>query len=214
MADRITLELQPRETLGKKVKRLRQEGIIPVHLYGPGISPKSLQCQGTTLVKAIKEAGGNIPIAVTVEGETEQHLAFVRELQWDPVKTVLLHVDLLRAEATQRVSADVPVMMVGDSPGARAVGGAVVQQRYTITIEALPLDMPQSLEVDMTSMTEANSVLRVGDIKLPLEATLLTEPDAMVARIEVARAEEVEEEVEGAAEGAEEAGAGETPGQR
>lgn len=211
MADRITLELQPRETLGKKVKRLRQEGIIPVHLYGPGISPKSLQCQSTTLIKAIKEAGGNIPIAVTVEGDKEQHLAFVRELQWDPVKTVLFHVDLLRAEATQRVSADVPVVMVGDSPGARAIGGTVVQQRYAVTIEALPLDMPQSLEVDMASMTEANSVLRVGDIKLPSEATLLTEPDAMVARIEVARAEEAEKEAEGAAEG--EAGTGETAGQ-
>ena len=209
MADRITLDLQPRETLGKKVKALRRAGIIPVHLYGPGISSKSLQCQGPALIKALSQAGRNIPIAVTVEGEKGEHLAFVRELQWDPIRTELYHVDLLRAEATQRVSAEVPIALIGESSGARAIGGSVVQQRYAVLVEALPLDMPQSLEADLSSMTEPNSVVRVGDLILPPEAALLTDPGEMVARIE-ARVEEVEEEVEaeeGVEAGADEAAA-------
>ncbi len=197
MADGIALELQTRDVLGKKVKNLRKAGVIPVHLYGPGMASRSLQCQGPELLKALGQAGRNIPIAITVEGEPDEHLAFVRELQWDPVRGDLYHVDLLRAVATQRVSAEVPVRLVGDSPGARAAGGTVGQMRYAVTVEALPLDMPQVLEVDLSTMTEPNSAIRVRDISLPADAVLLTDPDEMVARIEVARVV-AEDEVEAA----------------
>ena len=197
MADRITLSLQPRDTLGKKVKRLRSEGITPVHLYGPGIPSQSLQCRGKDLLKTLAQAGGNTPVSISVEGEKDEYLAFVREVQWDPVRSGLVHVDFLRAEATQRMSAEVPVVLTGDSPGARQVSGTVVQQLRSVTVEALPLEMPQDIRIDISSLTEPDSVIRAGDISLPRDATLLTDHDALVARIEVARvAEEVA--VEGA----------------
>ena len=197
MADRITLTLEPRKTLGKKVKRLRRAGIIPVHLYGPGIEPRSLQIQGPELVRVLTQAGGNTPISITVGGEPEEYLAFAREIQWDPVRGTLVHVDFLRAEATQRMTAEVPVILEGDSPGARTVFGTVVQQLRSVTVEALPMDMPRDIILDLSVMTEPDSVIRVGDITLPAGATPITDPEAMIARIEVARAEEA---VEGAAE--------------
>ena len=181
-SDRLTLELQPRTTFGKKVRSLRRAGIIPVHLYGPGIDPLALQCESRTLIRALAQAGGSTAISITVDGD--EHLAFVREVQWDPVRGALFHVDFLRAEASQPVSAEVSLVLVGDSPGAREVNGTVVQQLRSLTIEALPLDMPQDLSVDLSSLTQPDGIIRAGDVPLPDNNTLLTDPENVVARIE------------------------------
>lgn len=204
MADRITLKLDPRSTIGKKVKALRRLGTVPVHLYGPGIASRSLQCQGQELVKVMARAGGNTPISITVEGENEEHLAFVREIQWDPIRGDLFHVDFLRAEATQRVSAEVPVTLVGESPGARQVGGTVVQQLHSVSVEALPLDMPQEIRIELSALTEPDGVLRARDIVLASDTVLLTDLDEVIARVQVARVEAVEEEAPAVGEQAEE----------
>ena len=212
MADRITLTLEPRTTTGKKVKLLRQAGIIPVHLYGSGIDSRTLQCQRPTLIRVLARAGGNTPVTITVEGATDEHLAFVREVQWDPIRGDLVHVDFLRTEATQRISAEVPVTFIGDSPGARLANGSVVQQLRSIVVEALPLDMPGELVVDLALLTEPDSIVRAGDLSLPDGTTLITNADGVVARIEVARVEEevfgeeAPAEAEGAPEDAEEGG--------
>ena len=71
----ISLELSPREVLGKKVKRLRRQGVIPVHLYGPGVEPQPLQCETTRLVDVLVRAGGNTAVTVSVQGTKETHLA-------------------------------------------------------------------------------------------------------------------------------------------
>ena len=184
MTNRTSLRLQSRDTLGKKVKRLRQSGIIPVHLYGSGIASRPLQCGAQELMKVMAQASGNTPISISVEGEAEEYLAFVREVQWEPVRGNLFHVDFLRAESTRRVSAEVPVLLVGESSAARRISGTVVQQLRSVTIEALPLEMPQDLKVDLSPLTEPNSTIRARDIDLPSGATLVSDPDGVVARIE------------------------------
>ena len=185
MTNRTSLQLQPRDTLGKKVKSLRRSGIIPVHLYGSGISSRPLQCSARELLKVMAQASGNTPISITVEGEGEEYLAFIREVQRDPIMDDLFHVDFLRAESTRRVSANVPVLLVGESPAAREVSGKVVQRLRSVTIEALPLEMPQDLRVDISALTEPSSTLRARDIPLPPGATLISDPVGVVARIEM-----------------------------
>jgi large subunit ribosomal protein L25 len=206
VADRITLVLEPRTTTGKKVKRLRQAGTIPVHLYGAGIASRTLQCQRPTLVRVLALAGGNTPVTVTVEGDDDEHLAFIREVQWDPIRGDLVHVDFLRAEATQRVSAEVPITLTGDSPGARLANGIVVQQLRSVVVEALPLDMPAELVVDLAMLTEPDGVVRAGDLVMPEDTTLISDADGVVVRIEVAAAAEgpeVREEAPAEEEGGE-----------
>jgi large subunit ribosomal protein L25 len=192
----IKLELTPRELLGKKVSQLRRAGIIPVHLYGPGIESRSLQCEGPRLIQVLAQAGANTPISVTVQGEKGNQLAFAREIQWDPRRDDLLHVDLLVAEATRRVSAQVPIVLTGESPGARAAGGTIMQQLRQLDVEALPLEMPGQAEVDLANLTEPDGVIRVSDISLPSNVIVLTDPEELVVRIESSRVEE-----EGAVEG-------------
>ncbi|HJN88336.1 MAG: 50S ribosomal protein L25 [Dehalococcoidia bacterium] len=202
----IKLELEPRDTLGKKVKQLRRLGIIPVHLYGPGVESRALQCQAPKLVQALVQAGGSTPITVSVRGEKGDQLAFAREIQWDPRRDDLLHVDLLVAEVSKPVRAQVPITLTGESPGAKMSGGTIMHQLHELDVEALPLEMPSHAEVDLNLLTDPDGVVRAGDIQLPGNVTVLTDPDDVVVRIEQPRVAAEEEAVS-----AEEAGADETP---
>lgn len=184
----IQLDLEPRELTGKKVGRLRRSGIIPVHLYGPGIEPRALQCSGPRLIQALSLAGASTPISINIQGESGTHLAFAREIQWDPRRDDLLHVDLLAADVSRPVTAQVVIVLSGESPGARSVSGTVLQQLRTIDVQALPLEMPSQADFDLSDLTEPDGVVRVGDIVLSDTVTVLTDAEEVVARIELPRA--------------------------
>ena len=186
----IKLALDPRDILGKKVKQLRKSGTIPVHLYGPGLESRPLQCDQSLLIRALSQAGGTTPINITVPGESGEQLTFAREIQWDPLRGNILHVDFLAVQANQPVSAQVPISLVGDSPGAREAGGTVVQQLRELTVEALPLEIPSTIEVDLSQLTDPNGTIRAGDLILGANVTLVTDSEEVVARIEVLRVED------------------------
>ena len=176
-----------------------------MHLYGQGVESRALQCNAPVLIQVLTRAGGNTPITITISGEGGSQLAFAREIQWDPRRDTLTHVDFLVAEATRLVSAQVPIVLIGDSPGARSSGGTVILQLRTVDVEALPLEMPAQVEVDLAVLTEAAGVIRAGDLAFASDVNLLTDHDEVVVRIEAARIEveavaeevEAEEEAEG-----------------
>ena len=200
----VQIELDPRELMGKKVGRLRRAGIVPVHLYGPGMEPRSLQCQSSTLIRTLATAGGATPIHIPIAGESGTHLAFAREIQWHPMRDDLLHVDLLAADITRPVTAQVPVVLTGESAGARSVNGTVMHQLRTVGVQALPMEMPGQIEIDLAVMDSPGSVIRAADLPIPVSATLLTDSEELVVRIELPRvAEEVAATEEGSEEDAE-----------
>ena len=199
----VEIELNPRELMGKKAGRLRRAGIVPVHLYGPGMEPRALQCNASQLIRVLATAGGATPIHITIQGEPGNHLAFAREIQWNPKRDDLLHVDLLAADISRPVTAQVPIVLIGESAGARTVSGTVMHQLRTVDIQALPLEMPSEIELDISVMEEPDSVIRVSDLFIPENATLLSDVEDLVVRIELPRVEvEVEEGLEEGEEGA------------
>lgn len=201
----VKLELEPRDVLGKKVKQLRRTGVVPVHLYGPEVESRSLQCTQREILRALARSGGTTAIVVTVKGESGEQLTFAREVQWHPVRGDILHVDFMAVRATQRMTAQVPINLVGESPGAREISGTPIQQLRELTVEALPLEIPPVLEVNLEILTDPNGVIRAGEITLPANVDMLTNAEEVVVRIEAARVEEVvEAEIR---EGAEEAAA-------
>ena len=203
----VEIELNPRELMGKKAGRLRRAGIVPVHLYGPGMEPRALQCNASQLIRVLATAGGATPIHITIQGEPGNHLAFAREIQWDPKRDDLLHVDLLAADISRPVTAQVPIVLIGESAGARTVSGTVMHQLRTVEIQALPLEMPSEIELDISVMEEPDSVIRVSDLPIPENATLLSDVEDLVVRIELPRVEVEVEVEEGLEEGEEGAGA-------
>ena len=179
---RYSIGLASREVTGKKVGRLRRQGIVPVHLYGGDGGPVSLQADGHTLSRMLPEVGMNVPVAVSVPGEEGETICFVREVQRHPVSEDLLHVDFMRVDAGQRLRADVPLMLVGSAPAVRD-GGTLVQQMSLVPVEALPLEMPASIEVDVSGLDNFDMAIQVSDLATNRDVDILSDPDEVICRV-------------------------------
>ena len=199
--ERPSITLSDRQVVGKKVKALRREGFVPVHYYGRGIESLSLQAAGTTLRKVVTEAGANIPVEVVVEGSEESDICFVREVQWHPVNGALLHVDFMHVDVTERVTAEVPVVLTGQAEAVRELGGVLIQPFQTLPVDALPLNMPESIIVDITPLEMFGDAVRVGDLEIEEGIAILRDDDDLLVTVQEPRIEEEpvaeEEELEG-----------------
>ena len=191
--EHFNLTLSPRTTRGKKNKRLRREGMVPVHLYGVSLAPQFLQVEARVLRRVLPQVGGNVPLTVAVDGQEGDNICFVREVQRHPVTEDFLHVDFLRVEATQTVTADVPIILDGDAPAVRNMGGTLVQPLQTLHVESLPMSMPASIHMDVSVLDDFEKAIRVSDVQIEPGVTVLNDAEEMIAR--VAQPRIVEEEI-------------------
>lgn len=196
------LSLSPRTVTGKKVKRLRKQGILPVHMYGNGIDSQSLQAEAGELRRILPRVGSNIPVSVAVDGSDEENICFVREVQRHPVTEDLLHVDFIRVDITQTISAEVPITLIGSAPATQQ-GGTLLQPLTSLLVEALPMNIPASVEADISGLDDFEKSIVVSDIAVADNVTVLTDSDEFVARVTPPRVEtdtfdlEDEEDLEG-----------------
>ena len=194
MADTLTITLDPRTLLGKKVKNLRKAGIIPVHLYGQGVESQALQCEAKTLYRVLSQAGMNTPITVSIPGQDDEKLTFIREIQWHPVKGELLHVDFLNVDVANEITTTVPITLIGDAPAVHTTpDSSIVQLLREVEVRALPLDVPSEITADLGLIQEPGDVVRLADVEFPEGVVSLMENEEVIARLEIARAEVVEE---------------------
>ncbi|MCY4652235.1 MAG: 50S ribosomal protein L25 [Dehalococcoidia bacterium] len=190
-----TLKLDQRMLFGKKVRSLRRQGVIPVHVYGAGIEPASLQVDDRTLNRILPQVGSNIPISIEYEGQDTENICFVREIQRHPVTETVIHVDFLRVDVTQTVAAEVPVILIGASPAVAQMAGTLLQNIQSLSIEALPMNMPAEVTVDISSLVDFDTTIVVGDVETPGNVTVLNEPEDVIVRVAPPRLEvELEDE--------------------
>lgn len=188
-----TLKLLPREVTGKKVKQLRLNGITPVHLYGGAEDSAALQVQSSDLRRLLLNVGGNVPITIEVEGTEGEDICFVREVQRHPVSDEVIHVDFLRVDTDQKVTAEVPIILDGEAPAVRNLGGTLAQPMQSLSVEAFPLDMPASLHVSISSLEGFEDAVRISDLVLGEGVATSVAPSEMIARVMQPRLEEEEE---------------------
>jgi len=211
--ERIKLQVSPREHTGsREARRLRREGLVPGVLYGTGKEPHAISVPERELRKALTGGGGMHTILDVVLDGGRPMPSILKEFQQDPLRGKLVHVDLFEVRLDQTITATVTVQLVGgeDAPGVRE-GGALSQVAREVTVEALPMEVPEHLEADVSALQIGES-LRLSALEPPAGVTLLDDPEETVLATVTApiREEEPEEEaVEGeAAEGLEgEAGA-------
>ena len=190
-----TVTLLPRMVTGKKVRFLRREGMVPVHFYGRGVDSLALQVEAATLRRVITSAGRNVPVRVSIDGRDGEEICFIRDAQRHPVSEDLLHVDFYRVDVDRVVRAEVPVIMDGEAPAVRNLGGVLLQPFNSLEVEALPLDMPAAFHVDVTGLEDFEAAVRIGDISITGEVTILRDDQEVIARVAPPRIEEEEEEV-------------------
>ena len=211
--DVVSLKLSPRTVTGKKVKVLRRKGIVPVHIYGRGGDPLALQADATVLRRILPRVGANIPLSVEIDDQKGQNICFVREVQRHPVTEDVLHVDFLRVDVSQTIRAEVPIILLGNAPAVRELSGTLLQPLQSILVEALPMNIPASIEIDVSGLDDFEKGIYVRDVSVAANVSVVTDPDELIARVSPPRVEVVEEaEVEaeleeGEAPAAEEASA-------
>ncbi len=201
----IKLETAPRDVIGKKVKVLRKEGLTPIHVYGKKMDSKLLQADTKTLQRVIQRVGKNIPVTIVEgngKGEGKGNISFVREVQEHPVSGQLLHVDFYQVDVSERIKAEVPVILVGEAPAVRIDHGVLMQALHTLQVESLPMDVPEGFQVDISFLDDFEKAIRVGDIPVSGDVTILADAEDVIARVNPPRVEEEVAEV-AAEEGAE-----------
>jgi len=193
--DQIELEVTNREILGKKVRFLRRQGITPVHAFGHGIESVALQCDTTSLRRVLAEAGQTRLISLKLANEKRPRNVMAREVQIEPLTGGLLHVDFYEVRMAEEVKVEVPVILVGEAPALKSKENMLVQELSTLTVECLPARMPASVELNLSSLIEPGQVMRVKDIEMDKEVTVLRDPEQVVARISLRPVEKIEEAV-------------------
>jgi large subunit ribosomal protein L25 len=212
----VTLEVQPRTEKGKgPARRARAAGKVPAVFYGPSAAPQPVYVDARQMSHALHtEAGANVLINLKLDGKS--HLAITREIQRHPIRGTLVHVDFVNVARDVKIHAEVPLHLVGESHGVKE-GGQLDQHAHTLSVEALPAEIPSAIEVDVSGLGIGDS-LTVADVKAPAGVEILNSLEDLVVAVhtetvlEVPEPEvEAEEEIEGVPEAdAEAAGAEET----
>ncbi len=210
--ERTKLIVTQRERLGsRETRRLRKEGIVPGVLYGTG-EPVAIAVAERELRRALTGSGGLHSILdVEIDGHGKTHPSILKDYQLDNVRGGVTHVDLQEVRLDRPITAAVTVTLIGgeNAPGVRE-GGVLSQPLRELNIEALPLEIPEHLDLDVSALSIGDA-LRVGDLTVPDGVRVLDEPETVVASVtaptrvveEVAEGEEAAEGAEGeAAEGA------------
>ena len=194
MSETITLEAEERKIIGKKVKQLRQMGVVPAIVYGPEFTPLSISLDEKELRMALRKAGGTQLIELSV-GKTKIP-TLVRDVQRDPIRGELYHVDFYRVALDRVIRAEVPIVLVNEPGIVTSKEGAVFQGLNMVEVEALPADLPPHIEVDISGLEEIGMQLLVSDLVTSDEFTITTGEEELVVRIDYAQALEEEEEEE------------------
>jgi large subunit ribosomal protein L25 len=203
--ERVKLEVKDRESCGSRSsRRLRREGFVPGVLYGSG-KPQPFYVGERELRHALGGEHGMHQILDVVVGEQQKaHHAVLKDYQLDPLRSTVIHVDLHEVRLDRPIQAQVAVELVGVAEGVTR-GGLLSQTVREVTVEALPMAVPDRLELDISALELGDSV-RVGDLEAPEGATILDDPETTVASVVAPRRAELEEAAaEEAEEGAEEA---------
>lgn len=195
----VKLPAERRTEVGKgAARRTRAAGRVPGIVYGKGMEPVAVDVSRRELVTAFhSDAGMNTLLDIELEGKTT--LALARELQRDPIKGTLLHVDFVKIDAKEAVEVEVPVHMIGEAPGQKE-GGVLENPLFQLHVRCLPLEVPESIEVDISSLNIGDA-LRVQDITTDDKFEILNDPEAAVVAIAAPVSEEELEAMEAAAGG-------------
>jgi large subunit ribosomal protein L25 len=186
------LSAQPREATGKAaVGRLRRSGLVPAILYGAGAPPLALSVSPTEVHRTLHaHAAGGVLVHLRLPGEAEPRTAVVRDLQFDPFRDALLHVDFQAVRMDEEITVEVPVHVVGEAAGVKEQSGVLALLMRTVEVSCLPALIPERIDIDVSPL-RIHDVLTVADIHLPEGVRVTTPGTQPLATVAPPMAEEV-----------------------
>jgi len=209
--DKLVLKAEKRDVLGKKTRFLRRQGITPAHVFGHSLESRSIQCDTLELKSIIAHAGATRLITLNIAGENSPHSVFVKEVQQDPLRKQLFHVDFYQVRKDEKMQVVVPIVIKGDAPALKFSGRFLAHGLTEITIDCLPENVPPQIDVDISILEELDQGIYIKDIVLDPDIKVHADPEQLVVKISEAFVKSEEEEAAAEAEEAAEAVEGEAP---
>lgn len=209
MADDVTLAIAPRETVGKQVRRLRREGVIPANIFGRGRESRAVQVEAMELKRMLTKHAGARLVRLELNGKGETVL--ISRVQHDPRSGAIQHVDFQHVDMREKIRTKVPVHLTGEPPAVKQHGGVLLHVTDAVEVECLPKDLPERLELDVGGLENLDDTLYVRDVPVPAGVTMLAEADEPVAKVTASRTAAVAAAAAPEAAAPEEPAAGEQP---
>jgi large subunit ribosomal protein L25 len=201
---RKELTVEPRSITGKKVATLRRAGVLPANVFGKGLESEAVQIDLEQLQTTLKTMTANEVLDLKIAGERAARPVIISKLQRHPYNGSWLHADFYQISLREKMKADVPITVVGQeqSEAINTYNGILMMGIETVSVEALPLDLPTHFEVDIAGLANLEDTLHVASIAVPENVTILTDPEVVVLKIASPRLSVEGEEPAEAAEAA------------
>ncbi len=209
MAERTTIHATARTVLGKQVKQLRRQGILPANVFGKGLESIAIQLDSREFGRTMKTVNVRSMFELKIEGESRARHVIVRGLSRNGGMGEPIHVDFYQVDLKRPIQTTVNLHTVNESPAVHDLAGTLIHSLETVSVRCLPLSIPEAIEVDVSSLKSFDDTITVGDLIAPEGVEILTDPSVAVATVAPPRLrlEGAEEEEEAA--GGEEAAEGE-----
>lgn len=197
--EKILLEAQGRDVLGRKTNKGRKEGLIPAVVYGRGIEAKNIWVKMLDFKRLIKKSGESTVIDLKIDGKDDRNV-LIYETQKDPVRDSYVHIDFFQVRMDEEIETEVELEYVGEAPAVKELGGVLVKNIDAIEVKCLPADLPSEIQVDISSLKTFEDRICVSDLKISSKVKLTIDPETVVALVSPPRSEEelsqLEEKVE------------------
>lgn len=192
----IKLAVEKRTVTGRKVKKMRREGVLPANIYGKSLKSLAVQLNLKSFQPVYEEAGETGLVEITVKGETKTRPVLIHNLQTDPVTSAPLHADFYQVNLKEKVVSNIPLELVGEAPAVTQNVGVLIQPLTQIEVEALPADLPDKFEVDISGLKEINDAVTIAGLKVPAGVRVIAEANEILVKIDSFAKEEEPKPVE------------------
>lgn len=179
--DKIVLKAEERTITGKQVKKLRRDGKVPANIYGPSFKSVSITLNTKEFLHTYRiahETG-----IVYVELGKENYPTLIKQVQKHPLTSNVIHVDFRKIDLKQKIETSVPVQTVGDSPAVLQLGGVLLTQNDHLIVEALPEEIPQHIEIDISKITEIGQEIKVSDLAKGAGYIIKNDPEMVIISV-------------------------------
>lgn len=191
----LTLTATTRDILGKKTRFMRRQGMTPTHLFGHDLKSLALQCHTAELQNILAQAGTTTLLNLKIDSEKRPRKVLVREVQKDVFGRQLLHVDFYQVKLTEKIKADIPIILFGEAPALKLKGRFLMQTLDSLSIECLPDKLPPEIRVDLSPLEEVEQAIHVRDLELDKDITVANDPNQLIVKVSEKVVAEIEEEV-------------------
>jgi large subunit ribosomal protein L25 len=178
---RYPLAAEARTVLGHKVNKLRKTGVVPATLYGRGMTPTTITIPLESFLSVYKKAGETHIVDLSVSGKT--YPVLIHTVQQHPVSNIIQNVEFLTVNLTEKLKTYVPIQIVGESQAVKDGKGTVITTLQEIEVECLPTNIPESVDVDISSLTEVDQEIKVSQLSAATNVVILADPEQTVVKI-------------------------------